>query len=123
MQVAREVNAMRAFELVTHYDAEITRWFGIKDGGTAGAFRFIEVFDRGTLRYGENPHQWATLSMGWRGRSSPDLVLADVKVKDQVECEQAISFNNYGDADAALALCSELARTSPFVAPANSRCE
>jgi len=61
------------------------------------------------LRYGENPHQRAVLAgcIGLEG--SHDLGLAELEMG---EATTDASYNNLADADAALALCAELARQS-----------
>ena len=59
------------------------------------------------MRYGENPHQLAGRFL-IEGDSRPSRILAERYPDDR---ERSASFNNYVDADAALALCSELTRS------------
>ncbi len=100
----RERLAARAFAHTAAYDAQIAAWFA---GRLEGAFpeRKILVLDKlADLRYGENPHQRAALYRE-RGGSGPLLEAEQLQGK-------AMSFNNYGDAEAAWNL------VSAFEAPA-----
>jgi len=64
--------------------------------------------DRTALRYGENPHQ-----NGWFQADRPfNAREARLEAADTTAAK-AMSFNNFGDADAALELCKELARSLP----------
>ncbi|MEM7739140.1 MAG: bifunctional phosphoribosylaminoimidazolecarboxamide formyltransferase/IMP cyclohydrolase [Deinococcota bacterium] len=91
--------AVKAFAHVAAYDAAITRYLSEGDiwqGDEVG----LEVHKIQTLRYGENPHQQASL---WRlsGERGP---VVDAEILQG----KAMSFNNYQDADAAWALLSDI---------------
>ena len=91
------------------YDAKVSEWLGVgKDG--IPMWRYLSLFNWGGLRYGENPHQSAELLMYGNPDDGLDLTTADV-IEDESARAQ-LSFNNYVDADAALALCAELARAA-----------
>ncbi|QDV90513.1 Bifunctional purine biosynthesis protein PurH [Phycisphaerae bacterium RAS2] len=103
--------AMRAFREVTRYDADITRWLGrVNPESQMCIYRFIELFDWGGLRYGENPSQQALLTKIWDKFFPLDLTIADTVNGDE-PVQSRCSYNNYLDADAALSLCAELARS------------
>ncbi len=61
------------------------------------------------LRYGENPHQRAQKAGLMSAARGPKL---DREEGEEKKAVGTLSFNNYVDADAALALCAELARQS-----------
>ena len=103
---ARGALARKAFALTAAYDAAIAEWMG-RDDPTFFPATFVltgNLADR--LRYGENPHQSAAF---YRiGESRPGVATAR-----QLQGKE-LSFNNYGDADAAFELVAEFA--SPAVA-------
>ena len=105
LEVRREL-ARKAFALTAAYDAEIAEWMG-RDGQTSFPETFVltgHLADR--LRYGENPHQSAAF---YRiGQSRPGVATAR-----QLQGKE-LSYNNYGDADAAFELVAEF--RSPAVA-------
>ncbi len=84
--------AVEAFFHTASYDAAIASWIG--DG------RSIALRSRGDLRYGENPHQAATIYI--EGEASPWW---DQAIQHQ---GKEMSFNNYADAEAAWRLASDL---------------
>jgi len=93
--------AARAYARTAVYDGAIAQWFA----GALGA-DFPPAFALGgrlaqTLRYGENPHQRAALYLG--GPARPGVATAR-----QVQGKE-LSFNNLGDADAAIELVAEFA--------------
>lgn len=95
----RERLAARAFAHTAAYDAAIARWFARAEPFPERvALPLVKVSD---LRYGENPHQRAALyaEPGWKG---PTLARAEVLAGKEM------SFNNYADAEAAVALVREL---------------
>jgi len=106
--------AARAFQATAAYDGAIASWFACADparesGGEAFppvlplVARRVQV-----LRYGENPHQSAALyaaSAVPSGLAGAELVQG-----------KALSYNNIGDADGALALISEFSDALPTVA-------
>ncbi len=100
----RRALADAAFAATAAYDAAIASWFeGDKAFGDVSS-----VLDHtATLRYGENPHQFAALyaereGEGWWLRA------------DQLQ-GKAMSFNNYADTEAAWRLVADLARPGAVV--------
>lgn len=105
----RQRLAAKAFQATAAYDGAIASWFAFADQGEClpevlplTARRVHE------LRYGENPHQSAALyaasAVPW-GLPGAELVQG-----------KALSYNNIGDADGALALISEFRNAGPTVA-------
>lgn len=96
-QDARKRLAAKAFGHSAAYDAAIMRYLsegGLQDEGG------LELSKLADLRYGENPHQAASL---WRvGNEHGPVIDADILHG------KAMSYNNYHDADSAWALLSEL---------------
>jgi phosphoribosylaminoimidazolecarboxamide formyltransferase/IMP cyclohydrolase len=106
--VTRRELAARAFRHTAAYDAFIAGWFG----GRLGV-RFPEqltlTWDRQQqLRYGENPHQAAALYV------DPVPAAGSVTAAQQLNGKE-LSFNNIGDADAALACLTEFPSGRPTV--------
>src|SRR5207253_4087062 len=91
--------AGKAFALTAAYDAAIAEWLG-RDEQTSFSETLVltgRLADR--LRYGENPHQSAAF---YRiGQSRPG-----VATTRQLQGKE-LSYNNYGDADAAFELVAE----------------
>lgn len=101
------IEALESFKAVTRYDAEIVTWFSTTNPDMNSLpTRFIEVESWGALRYGENPHQQGELIQKYLDDSIFDLTIADVGNDSSEE----MSYNNYLDADAALAACHDLHR-------------
>ena len=92
--------ARKAFAHTSAYDAAIVQYLSCQSEGEWPDETALELHKVRELRYGENPHQRAAL---WRlgGERGPVL---DAKVLHG----KAMSFNNYGDAEAAWNLLSEL---------------
>ena len=90
--------AAKTFERSAHYDGMISQWF--KKNTSIKNQKFIEPATvKSELRYGENPHQTASIfqnSFNQSGIPSAQLVQG----KD-------LSYNNINDADAALQLIKE----------------
>jgi len=101
------IEALESFKSVTRYDGEIVTWLSLtnQEANSLPA-KFIEVNSWGNLRYGENPHQRGELLQKYIDDSVFDLTVADAQNESSVE----MSFNNYMDADSALALCDDLSR-------------
>jgi phosphoribosylaminoimidazolecarboxamide formyltransferase/IMP cyclohydrolase len=100
--------AARAFRHTAAYDAFIAQWFGDQLG-----VRFPEqltrTWDRSQdLRYGENPHQAAALYR------DPLPASGSVVTAEQLGGKE-LSFNNIGDADAALSCLTEFPADVPTV--------
>jgi len=100
-----ETCSMWTFADTASYDAILAGWTGSRFSEDYAPWEFLELFNWGPLRYGENPHQSASLRQLRGSNSVFDLTVADVPYEDD---NPPISFNNYADADAALALCREL---------------
>ena len=93
-----------AFATTAAYDAAIASWF---EGDQAFGDVSSVLDHTATLRYGENPHQFAALyaereGEGWWLRA------------DQLQ-GKAMSFNNYADTEAAWRLVADLARPGAVV--------
>ena len=97
--------ARAAFEVTSHYDAEI---FGYFDGGEDTALKVSQRHAR-KLRYGENPHQKG-LFFG-----KLDELFEQLHGKE-------ISYNNLLDIDAAVGLISEFDETTFAVLKHNNAC-
>jgi phosphoribosylaminoimidazolecarboxamide formyltransferase/IMP cyclohydrolase len=102
----RRMLARKAYALTAAYDAAIAEWMAQEDGidfpeTTVLAGRLAQ-----RLRYGENPHQAAALYRAGSGRPG-------VATARQLQGKE-LSYNNYGDADAAFELVAEFA--SPAIA-------
>ena len=105
----RRLMAARAYAATAAYDAMISQWFAFADQQQL----FPETLAvMGTLsqelRYGENPHQRAALYLpkGPHGRG-----IAQAR---QLQGKE-LSYNNLGDADAALELAAEFRGQDPAV--------
>lgn len=97
-----------AFKTTADYDGAICTWLSATTVGDGHPLvRFLDLWSAGPLRYGENPHQTAEL-LGYHGTSDP-VSLANAEIDASKDAE--MSYNNYLDADAAIGLCRDLART------------
>ncbi|MCH8966257.1 MAG: bifunctional phosphoribosylaminoimidazolecarboxamide formyltransferase/IMP cyclohydrolase [Planctomycetes bacterium] len=104
-----------AFEMTARYDAEIYRHFAARGGDnpfTPALFlNLLRATPSGVneLRYGENPHQRASV---YRESGAPRETWHQGRTpkESQSATEAAMSFNNYVDAGAALSLCREVTR-------------
>jgi phosphoribosylaminoimidazolecarboxamide formyltransferase/IMP cyclohydrolase len=104
-ELRREL-ARKAFALTSAYDAAIAEWMGPDDPMSFPDVCVLTGHLADRLRYGENPHQSAAF---YRiGQSRPGVATAR-----QLQGKE-LSYNNYGDADAAFELVAEFA--SPAVA-------
>ena len=101
----RRAFATEAFNVSSHYDAEIFSYF---DGGKDSALKLSKSNGR-TLRYGENPHQ--------TGKFFGDLE----EILEQVHGKE-ISYNNLLDIDAAVCLISDFDDTTFAVMKHNNAC-
>jgi phosphoribosylaminoimidazolecarboxamide formyltransferase/IMP cyclohydrolase len=91
--------AAAAFARTGAYDAAIGRWFAGQVGETL-PLTLGPARREATLRYGENPHQQAAVYVD---PMAPEGSLATARLLGG----KAISFNNYGDVDAAWGLVRE----------------
>ena len=94
----RERLAARVFARTAAYDAAIAGWFSDRLEGRFPESKIMVLDKEAELRYGENPHQQAALYRV-RGESGPLLNAEQLSGKP-------MSFNNYGDAEAAWSLVS-----------------
>lgn len=112
--------AQKAFETTARYDAAIAAWLFAREREAGQADPFPDGFAlAGTrvsqLRYGENPHQQAALYRA-SGNAAGTLVGAEVL------SGKALSYNNYVDLDAALALACEFEQPFACVIKHNNPC-
>jgi phosphoribosylaminoimidazolecarboxamide formyltransferase/IMP cyclohydrolase len=95
----RRALARKAYGLTSAYDAAIAEWMALKDGINFPETTMLAGQLAQQLRYGENPHQAAALYRTGGGR----LGVANAR---QLQGKE-LSYNNYGDADAAFELVAE----------------
>ncbi len=102
-----EEHAHDTFVATARYDDRISTWMGrIWEAKGLNTTRSIRVWDQGSLRYGENPSQFAeAFAIDEFAKTWPFVSSA---TGGGFSAE--MSYNNYLDADAALGLCAELAR-------------
>jgi len=111
----REQLARVAFHLTSKYDLHVTGYLSqqLRRAGSSdeGDLRFeLPTLGPGAeLRYGENPHQHARFRpLLTDGTDGPSTSGEASIVRG--EHNETLSFNNYGDAAAALELCKEVTR-------------
>ena len=104
-----ESHAACTFLQTCRYDEQVTDYFTHDDG--RALWHNVHLWNYGELRYGENSHQQASKLA--EVRSDDQMVLTRPHVLRDSLRDGAVqlSFNNYVDADAALGLCAELARS------------
>ena len=95
----RKALAAKAYARTAAYDAAISTWFAGALGETAPAWRTFGGALAQTLRYGENPHQWAAFY------KTPDA-RRGIATAVQVQGKE-LSYNNLNDTDAAFELVAE----------------
>src|SRR5262249_20383165 len=95
----RRALARKAFALTSAYDAAIAEWMARGDGIEFPETLVLAGRLKQRLRYGENPHQVAALY-----RTGTERV--GVATARQLQGKE-LSYNNYGDADAAFKLVAE----------------
>ena len=103
----RKALAAKAYARTAAYDAAISAWFAGTLGETAPVWRAFGGRLAQNLRYGENPHQQAAFYLA--GERRPGVATA---VQHQ---GKELSYNNLGDADAAMELIAEF---DPALSPA-----
>ncbi|GBF28298.1 bifunctional purine biosynthesis protein PurH [bacterium MnTg02] len=96
----RQEMAAKAYSLTASYDAAISNWFADQLQHRSPQNRCLSGTLRQTLRYGENPHQWAAF-YAIEADSRPGVATAE-----QIQ-GKALSFNNLNDTDAAYELVAE----------------
>ncbi len=95
--------AHRTFATTCLYDAKVSDWISSHAEIGHGSFKLIQFIDEHATKYGENPHQEGGLKSLPADANFRRLAVSVGNVQ--------MSFNNYVDADAALSLCAELARS------------
>ena len=105
----RKQLALRAFRRTASYDSMISNWMSntFEDDGL-GRHDSLGGTLALSMRYGENPHQDASLYL--TGEHRPGAATANLLQG------KALSFNNINDTDAAFELVSEFSSDSPAVA-------
>ena len=98
--------AMETFRTTAEYDIAIATWLG-EQLNVSDEWRAVAWHQIAPLRYGENPHQSASV---YRTATSPAIGIAQA---EQLHGKE-MSFNNYTDADAAVR--SAYDHTAPCVA-------
>lgn len=91
--------AQKAYARTAAYDAAISNWFAGELGDTAPGYRALGGSLVQSMRYGENPHQWAAFYR--TPESRPGVATAR-----QLQGKQ-LSYNNINDTDAAFECVSE----------------
>ena len=91
--------AGKAFARTAAYDAAIASWFAAQASDSTPGRRIVAGSLANSLRYGENPHQWA----GFYRTAENRFGVASAK---QVQGKD-LSYNNFNDADAAYELVVE----------------
>jgi phosphoribosylaminoimidazolecarboxamide formyltransferase/IMP cyclohydrolase len=104
----RQKLAAKAYARTAAYDAVISGWFARTLDYDDVPYRAFGGQLAQTMRYGENPHQWAAFYR--TGEARPGVATAR-----QVQ-GKALSYNNLNDTDAAFELISELDPATPAVA-------
>ena len=97
----RRALARKAFALTAAYDAAIAEWMKHEEGVAFPETIVVAGRLAQQLRYGENPHQAAAFYRTGDGRPG-------VATARQLQGKE-LSYNNYGDADAAFELVAEFA--------------
>lgn len=104
----RREMAVKTFVRIAQYDLmiaeELTSRFDEKQ--TVQDLPWISVEKKESLRYGENPHQWANIFKLKNTKTSVSLVNAEVLQGKE------LSYNNWVDADAAWRVMSDIAHVS-----------
>ncbi len=105
----RKALAAKAYALTAQYDATIAAWFAFADQGQVFPEAVSIPLKRAQeLRYGENPHQSASLYLP----AGP--AIQGIGQAEQVQGKE-LSYNNFNDADAALELIAEFKDGPPTV--------
>ena len=108
--------ATAAFQTTSRYDLQVARFLSRHPCGAGssgeGDLRFEPpVLGPGVeLRYGENPHQHARFRPFLRTDTDGPNATGEASIV-RGRHNETLSFNNYGDAAAALELCKEVTRT------------
>ncbi|MGI9387007.1 MAG: bifunctional phosphoribosylaminoimidazolecarboxamide formyltransferase/IMP cyclohydrolase, partial [Methyloligellaceae bacterium] len=92
--------AAKAYARTAAYDAAIGNWFAAELSETSPKNRSFSGTLAETLRYGENPHQWAAFY------KTPADRRPGIATAEQIQGKE-LSFNNLNDTDAAYELVAE----------------
>ena len=92
--------AAKAYARTAAYDAAISNWFAAEIGEQTPKWVSFSGELQETLRYGENPHQWAAFYQSSHARPG-------VATAEQIQ-GKALSYNNLNDTDAAFELVAEI---------------
>lgn len=115
LQIRRSL-ARDAFAHTAAYDAAIARYFAEHDGGATFPETISSTLKRAAeLRYGENPHQRAALYCDPKYEGVSAVAARQLNGKE-------LSYNNYLDLDAALAMCRSFTRPAVAVLKHNNPC-
>ncbi len=108
--------ALKAYQFTSYYDATIANYFSRQLGQTDFPTYFpLNLKQISTLRYGENPHQKATLYQ------SVTAAGATLTKAEKIQGKE-LSFNNLLDFDAAFQLCCALNRLCAVIIKHNNPC-
>ncbi len=100
--------AHKAYAATAAYDTAIADWFAAREGDRTPLRRAFAGQLSQSLRYGENPHQWAAFYRSAEQRPG-------VATAEQVQGKE-LSYNNLNDTDAAYELVAEFDKSRPAVA-------
>lgn len=100
--------AIKTFTRVAEYDILIAEELSSRflDDHQTGDLPWLKLTPKETLRYGENPHQWAKIFRMKNTKAEINLVDAEVLQGKE------LSYNNWVDADAAWRVMSDVANIS-----------
>jgi phosphoribosylaminoimidazolecarboxamide formyltransferase / IMP cyclohydrolase len=107
LSLRREL-AAKAYARTAAYDAAISNWFTGQNKTDAPEWRAFGGRLGQALRYGENPHQSASMYVS-------DCHRFGVATAKQIQGKE-LSYNNINDTDAAFELVSEFSQSKPAVA-------
>jgi phosphoribosylaminoimidazolecarboxamide formyltransferase/IMP cyclohydrolase len=113
----REQLAAKAFARTAAYDAAIAGYFSREvSGGDLFPDTLLFAFEKkGTLRYGENPHQRAAFFRDHQARPDDFVGFEQLQGKE-------LSFNNLLDADAAVRLARDFHSPAAVIVKHNNPC-
>ncbi|MCX7881810.1 MAG: bifunctional phosphoribosylaminoimidazolecarboxamide formyltransferase/IMP cyclohydrolase [Brevinematales bacterium] len=103
----RAILATKAFSHTAYYDSMISTYFQRMVGMDFPKEMGIPLKQVSGLRYGENPHQKASLYQSYRDKNISTLNASILWGKE-------MSYNNYLDADGCLDILREFANDEPF---------
>jgi phosphoribosylaminoimidazolecarboxamide formyltransferase/IMP cyclohydrolase len=110
----RRALARKAYALTAAYDAAVANWIARTEGVAFPETIVVAGQLAQQLRYGENPHQAAAFYR--TGEARPGVATAR-----QLQGKE-LSYNNYGDADAAFELVAEFAEPAVAIVKHTNPC-